>query len=660
MTTKQATVIFQPSGRRGQVPLGISLLEASRRLGADIEALCGEQKICGKCKVRIETGRFEKYGITSGPENAGPWQDGEGQSISLEDRAAGLRLACTATVQGDLLIHVPEESRAGKQVVSKAPRPIAIDLDPAVRTLAVTVPAASMQNQTADLERLCQILKTDHGLNDLRIDLPALRALSTALRADRGKVTVSLWQDREIIRVRHGNATTCFGMAIDIGTTTIAGYLCDLRTGDVVATASMMNPQVKFGEDVMSRITYHMNHADGLQQMRAVLVDGLNRLVENALAEASEIDGLSLEPEDIEDVAVCGNTTMQHILCQLDPEALGVIPFTPAHHRSLTIKARDLGIRVHPAANLFVLPNPAGFVGGDCMGVILAVAPHQSNQLQLIIDIGTNGELVLGSSKRLLATSCATGPALEGAQIEFGMRAAPGAIERVKIDPGTYRIDYKVVGRDAWRSYSRPEQMQTRGICGSGILDVLAELYRAGIVLKSGAFNAGHPSERLRKNEQTDIWEFVLAPSVETSIGRDVVITQIDIRQIQLAKAAIYTGCKIMLRRLKAERPDCVKIAGAFGNHVDRTLALVTGLFPDCAVECVSAVGNAAGDGCRAALLDRKKRLEADRIVGQVEYVELTGEEDFQMLLMEATQIPHMTDLFPNLINLVPPEILNQ
>lgn len=642
------------------MPLGISLLEASRRIGADVEALCGEQQICGKCKVRIETGRFEKYGITSGLENASPWQDGEGNFISAKERTDGLRLACTATVKGDLLVFVPDESRAGKQVVSKMPRPIAIDLDPAVKTVMIRVSEASLEEPSADFERVCRVLQSNHGLSDLTIDLQTLRELPGALRSDRGRVTISIWQDREIIRVRPGDTTASYGMAIDIGTTTMAGYLCDLQTGEVIATASMMNPQVTFGEDVMSRITYHMNHTDGLQQMGKVLVEGLNQLIASAAADAGDNRGGPISPEDIEDLTVCGNTAMMHILCQLDPGALGVIPFTPVHHRSLDIKMRDLGLHINPAAYLYVLPNPAGFVGGDSMGVILAEAPHKSETLQLIIDIGTNGELILGNSEKLISTSCATGPAFEGAQIEFGMRAAPGAIERVRIDPQSHRVDYKVVGRDAWRGFSKPEEMQTRGICGSGILDVMAELYKAGIVKKSGAFDPQHPSDRLRKNKQTGMREFVLARAAETTIGRDVVITQKDIRQIQLAKAAIYTGCKMLLRQMQVDRPEAVKIAGAFGNHVDRTLALVTGLFPDCPVERVTAVGNAAGDGCRLALLSRKKRAEAERIARRVEYIELTLEKDFQQQLVEATQIPHMTDPFPSIKGIVPVEILNQ
>jgi uncharacterized 2Fe-2S/4Fe-4S cluster protein (DUF4445 family) len=658
MQTREAIVVFQPSGRHGHVPLGITILEAARRIGADIEGLCGERQVCGKCKVRIETGVSEPLAVASAPRHAGPWHPVEDERIDAGEKAAGMRLACVATVQGDLLVHVPEASRAGRPVAGKAARPMAINCDPAVRSYPVTVSEATLADPAADWERLGRALAAVHGLNGLSVDLYALRALPAAVRGAAGQVTVTVWQGREVVGIRAGTVAAAFGLAVDLGTTTVAGYLCDLATAEVVATAAILNPQVTFGEDVLSRIAYANSHPDGLQRINRALVDGLNRLIAQVAAAAGAARGAAVTPEDIDDLALCGNTAMQHILLQTDPRALGEIPFTPVNHRSLDIKARDLGLRINPSAYLFVLPAPAAFVGGDNVGVVLAEAPHKKDRLQLIIDIGTNGEIVLGNREKLISTSCATGPALEGAQIQDGMRAAPGAIERVRIDPAGGTVDYKVVGRDAWRSGSRPADMQVRGICGSGVIDAVAELYRSGIVTKSGAFASPPRSERQRATARTGMQEFVLAWAGETGIGRDVVITQKDIRQIQLAKAAVYTGCKFLLRRFKVERPDEIKIAGAFGAHLDRTLALVLGLFPDCPVDCVDVVGNAAGDGCRAALLDRKKREEADRIARQVEYVELTLEPDFQRELIAATQIPHMTDAFPHLDGIVPGKIL--
>lgn len=678
MQEDQAQVIFQPSGRRGEVPRGITVIEASRRLGVDIETLCGEKKVCGKCKVRIEEGRFEKYGIDSRRTHVSPWQSEEEKFVSATEKEAGFRLGCVAQVTGDLLVFVPEESRAGKQVVSKAARDIPIEHNPAVKLYPVALDPPSFQEPTGDFERLCRELEKQHGLKDLRIDIHALRRLPSALREGEWQVTVSVWMDREIIRVRPGQCTDSYGLAIDIGTTTVAGYFCNLSTMAVVDTVSLMNPQCKYGEDVMSRITYHMMNDDGLERMSGDIVEGLNWMVDKAVEgtyppkkkvkgapdqlEEVPVEGrtyLRLTREDIEDVTIGCNTAMHHILLKLDPEYVGRSPFPPVIHHSLDIKARDLGLKINPAANVFVLPNEAGFVGADNVGVLVAEAPHEAREIQLIIDIGTNGELVLGNRDKLISSSCATGPALEGAQIAFGMRAAPGAIERIQIDPETHEVDYKVIGREAWRSYSEPAEMKAKGICGSGILDVLAELFRAGIVGTSGAFNKkNQKSNRFRRHPETGLAEFVLAWSEETSIGKEIVITQKDVRQIQLAKGALYAGCKLMLQRLGIEKVDRVKIAGAFGTHVDREKALIMGLFPDCEIEKIESVGNAAGDGCRIALLNRAQRVQADWIARNVEYIELTVEKNFQREFMEAMQLPHMSDEFPHLVGLVSAEIL--
>lgn len=662
-----AMVIFQPSGRRGTVAKGLNLIEASRLLGVDIETLCGEKKVCGKCKVRIEEGMFEKYGIVSKRSHVSPWQVEEEKHINAAERQAGYRLGCMTRIEGDLLVFVPEESRAGKQIVSKAARSIAIEHDPAVRKYVLTLAPPTIDNPTADFERLCQALAEQHDLHHLRIDLHALRQLPLALRQGEWQVTITVWDEQEIIRVQPGAVTTSYGIAIDVGTTTVAGYVCNLQTMEVMSTVSLMNPQCKYGEDVMARITYHMTTPGGLTRMSDDIIEGINWLVNQVAGEAapaekgSVVPGLSLHREDIEEITICCNTVMHHILLHLDPCPVGVAPFPPVIHQGLNVKARDLGIRVNPAANVFFLPNQAGFVGGDNTGVLLAEEPHNNDEVQLIIDIGTNGELVLGNRERLLSSSCATGPALEGAQLQFGMRAAPGAIERIAIDPETHEVDYRVIGREAWRSTSQPAEMKAKGICGSGVLDVLAELYRAGVIGKSGMFHKkGQQSNRFRRNPENNQPEFVLAWAEETSIGKDIVITQKDIRQIQLAKGALYAGCKIMTRRLGVERIDRVKIAGAFGTHIDREKALIIGLFPDCAIEQIASVGNAAGDGARIALLNRVKRKEADFLARNVEYIELTMEADFQTQFMEAMQLPHMRDAFPNLCGLVPAAILNQ
>jgi uncharacterized 2Fe-2S/4Fe-4S cluster protein (DUF4445 family) len=692
MEEDKALVIFQPSGRRGEVPKGITLIEASRLLGVDIEALCGEKKVCGKCLVRIEEGYFEKDNIQSSMSHLSPWQKEEGKFITAQGKEQGHRLACCAKVQGNVLVFVPEESRAGKQVVSKAARDINITHNPALRLYYVEVEKPSFEEPTADFERICEALEREHTLKDLKVDIMALRKVSAALRKGNWKVTVSVWNDEEIINIRPGKVEDYYGMAIDIGTTTVAGYLCNLRTMEVLDTVSMMNPQCKYGEDVMARITYHLTTADGLKRMSDDIIEGLNSLVEKAVqathppkkkkkkAESEAVDWseempedwveeeqieegktyLRLAKEDIEDITIGCNTAMHHILLQLEPEYVSKAPFPPVNHCPLDIRARDLGININPSSNIFVLPNEAGFVGADNVGVLLAEEPYKKDELQLIIDIGTNGELVLGNKKKLISSSCATGPALEGAQLAFGMRAAPGAIERIKVDPETHEVDYKVIGREAWRAYSKPEEMKAKGICGSGILDLLSELYISGVINKAGMFSEEQKSDRYRLNPDTGQPEFVLAWAEETSISKDVVVTQKDVRQIQLGKGALYTGCKLMMRRMGVDKVDKVKIAGAFGTHVDRTKALIMGLFPDCQVDKILAVGNAAGDGCRAALLDRKKRIEAKWVSRNVEYIELTVEEDFEKQFMQAMQIPHMKDSFEHLEGIVPSEILHQ
>jgi uncharacterized 2Fe-2S/4Fe-4S cluster protein (DUF4445 family) len=645
----------------------MTVLDASRQLGVDIESLCGGKKLCGKCKVRIEEGVFENYGIQSAKNHAGKWLTEEENFITPEQRDEGYRLGCCATVQGDLLVFVPEESRAGKQVVSKEARDIPIAWNPAVKYYYVQVPEPTLERPTGDLERLLEQLNIQHGLTGVTIDYRCLLSLPDRLRKADGKLTIALWMDKEIIRLLPGNHEHYYGIAVDVGTTTVAAYLCDLATMEVVTTVSMMNPQCTYGEDVMSRITYHMTHDDGLERMNTDIIAGLNTLIAQACTvshqpekENPESAYLCLDPSDLMDMTIVGNTAMHHILLKLSTQYLGVAPFPPVIHQSLNIKATDLGITINPSSYVHVLPTEAGFVGADNVGVLIAEEPYRSEQIQLIIDIGTNGELVLGNKHQLISASCATGPAFEGAQISFGMRAAPGAIERIKIDPHSHEVDYKVIGREAWKSYSKPQEMRAKGICGSGILDALAELYRAGVILKSGRFNPSKKSNRYRRKRDTSQPEFVIAWTEETTIGTDIVITQKDVRQIQLAKGAVYAGCKLMMRRMGIDQVDVVKIAGAFGTHVAPEKALIMGLFPDCEITKIVSVGNAAGDGARAALLNRGKREEARWVSRNVEYIELTMEQDFQQEFMEALQLPHMSDEFPHLKGIVADEILEQ
>jgi uncharacterized 2Fe-2S/4Fe-4S cluster protein (DUF4445 family) len=654
LTKRKLRVVFQPSGRRGRVEGGKTLLEASRELGVDIESICGGKQLCGKCKVKVERRDLHGPDTPRGFSHVSDWQPSEDRFIDAKEKAKGYRLACAARLRGDVLAFVPEESRAGKQVIRKAARDIEIKHNPAVKQYYVELSKPSLDDPIGDFERLAQKISETYGLKGLAIDYFSLLELPGILRIGNWKVTVAVWNNREIVRVQPGRVEECWGIAVDIGTTTVAVYLCSLKTGKVHTIESMMNPQVTYGEDVMSRITYSVAHPDkGLQEMSNVIIEGLNGLI----VQAGEKTGIG--HEDIVDMTLVGNTTMHHLLLKIDPQHIGSSPFTPAVHKSMDIKARDLGIRINRSSYVHILPVEAGFVGPDNVGVLICEEPYRKGETQLIIDIGTNGELVLGNNRRLISASCATGPALEGAQITFGMRAAPGAIERIRIDAETFEVNYKVIGKEEWSQYSAPIEMEAKGICGSGILDLLGELYRTGIVKGTGAFNRDLEIPRLRSNSDGTA-EFVIAWTEETSIGKDIVVTQKDIRQIQLAKAAIYAGAKLMMQHLGIDHADRVLIAGAFGNYVDREEALIIGMLPDISPEKIISVGNAAGDGARIALLNREKREEADRVAQEVEYMELTTQEGFQDEFVAALNIPHSRDPFPHLKGIVSDDILNQ
>ena len=645
---KKHKVIFQPSGSRGKVAEGKTLLEAAQSLGVDIEGLCGNKKVCGKCKVRIEEGYFEKDNIESGMSHLSPIIDDEKKHIKPED-GPGIRLACTAEILGDVKVFVPERSRAGKQVVRKAAKELSIALDPAVRKYNIDlVPPKLHDMTTGDNERVMKFLEEDYGLKELVFDYTVLKDLQDILRKGDWKATVTIWMDREIIKVEPGFEDACYGLAVDIGTTTCVGYLTDLNTGKVVNTESMMNPQVPYGEDVMSRITYAMTNDEGLETMHRAIIDGLNEIIEKV------VSGINKDAPDpgfvIDDLTIVFNTAMHHIFLDLNPVYIGRSPFIPAVQNSMDIKARDIGLRINPAAYIHVLPLEAGFVGADNVGVLIAEEQYNQDEMVLVIDIGTNGELLLGNRNKVCSTSCATGPAFEGAQIKFGMRAAPGAIEIVQIDPDTKEPKYKVIGKTEW--HTDLEKVDTKGICGSGIIEVVAEMFKAGIIDKSGRFAKDLETPRVR-NGADGRPEYVLAWAKETSINADVTITQADVRALQLAKGALYAGTKLMMKRLGSKHLDRVVLAGAFGSHISREASLTLGMFPDCNIDKVYAVGNAAGDGARMALLNREKRIEANKRARWVEFIEIATDPTFEKEFMQAMHIPHMKDKFPNLKELL-------
>ena len=1135
---QKCMVIFQPSGRRGYIDEYTTLKEASISLGVEIEGVCGEKAICGKCKVRIEEGVFEKYGISSSREHLSPMGPTERKFFNLQQERGGYRLACQARILGDVVVFVPEESRLGKQVVRKEAREIEIEVKPAVKKYYVELAKATLKDTLGDWERLKAELSGKFDLTNPAIDYQVLLTLQDVVRQGDWKVTASVWQGKEVIKVEPGLVEEGYGLAVDVGTTTLAGYLCNLTDGKVITTASMMNPQVIYGEDVMSRITYTMSHEDGLERLNQAILDGINGIAEEAAAQAG------IKRQDIVDMTIVGNTCMHHLLLNIDPKYIGRSPFPPALHHSLDIKARDLGlkvlpevelgekggappcqvacpagvnaqdylyliaqgkyhealelvriaipfagvcgricthpcemecergkfdeplsirslhrfvadyelkmgrekatpiertkqdrvavigsgpaglacaydlvklgypvtvfeaapkaggllrygipqyrlpteildneisyieelgveiktnspvedftgifiqgykaiflatgagtsqkmaipneevegiihaldflgqvnpmetaevgervavigggnaavdaarvakrlgakevliiyrrsrkemtaiktevdeaeregvklcfltapvkvltsdgrlrglqcihtelgepddsgrqrpipiedsefnidvdsaiiaigqtvdktalareieytsrgtflvdpvtlqtnlegvfaggdvvsgpsdvitaiaagkeaaisielylegldlkearpaplkkvedvpkeglekearkavpvlepekrdgfaevescfteemaiqeskrclncgiyaeiakpegierrdlgIKISPGACVHILPIEAGFVGADNVAVLIAETPYQQDNMALVIDIGTNGELVLGNRQRLISCSCATGPAFEGAEIRHGMRAAPGTIEKIEIDKDTKEVRFKVIGNEGWNTDL--EDVRAKGICGSGIVDAVPQMFMAGIIDHTGRFNKDLKSPRFRVKEGQP--EFVIARANETSIGQDIVVCQDDVRNIQLAKAAMYAGAKIMMHHLGINKLDKVILAGAFGSYIDKESAACLGLFPDCDLEKIYAVGNAAGDGARVALLNVDKRKEADKVARQVEYVELTVEPDFDKIFGQAMWLPHMKDTFPHLSHLL-------
>jgi uncharacterized 2Fe-2S/4Fe-4S cluster protein (DUF4445 family) len=643
-----------PSGRRGYVAEGATVLDAARELGVGIESICSGRLTCGKCKVRVEEGHFAKHAITSAGDHLTPVGSDERELLHAM-HAGDCRLSCTAQVTGDVLIYVPEESRAHKQVIRKAATDRVIDIDPAVRQVYVQVEEAALGEHRGDWRRLQDALAREAGLTDLTIDLFALRKLQPALRQAKRALTVLVWNDCEVIEIRPGYEEGIYGIAVDIGSTTVAMYLCDLRTGAVLATESAMNPQISYGEDLMSRVSYVMMNDDGTEKMHDAIIKALNKLA----GQAAHTAGLKVR--DIHELVVAGNTTMIHLFLGIDPRELGGTPFPLANRDAMDIKARDLGLRLHPAANVHVLPSEAGHVGADNVAVLLAEEPHRQDEIELIVDVGTNAEIVLGNREWLMSASSPTGPAFEGAQISAGMRAAPGAIERVRIDRATGRANFRVIGDERWADdwevtapsviAGKPEYLAA-GICGSGIIEVVAELFLAGILQADGRFNATHPTDRL-------VWEgrrgaYILATPDKTANGQPLYVTQDDVRAIQLAKAALYAGAKIMMKRAGIEQVDRVVLAGAFGSYIDPLYALVLGLIPDCDPQRITAVGNAAGDGARIALLNRARRREAMELAHGVRYVETAVAADFQDEFVDAIHIPHVRDPYPHLADILP------
>jgi len=629
-----ALVVFLPSGKRGRFPLGTPLLQAARELGVDIDSVCGGRGICGRCQVVVAAGEFAKHGVRSGESSVTAPAEVEARSTRRKVLKAGQRLSCQAKVCSDVVVDVPPSSQVHRQVVRKAAEVREIDLNPLVRLHYVEVREPDMHDPSGDLRRLSEALEREWQLTGLGIELSVLRALQATLRAGEWKVTAAVQAGRQIIGLWPGFHERALGMAVDVGSTTIAAHLCDLATGEVVASSGMMNPQIRFGEDLMSRVSYAMMNPGGAEQMTLAVRAALSDLARDVAGEAGAV------PQDILALTLVGNPIMHHLVLGLDPTELGGAPFALATDQAIEQPAAALGIEVHPNAQVYVLPCIAGHVGADTAGMVLAERPDLGDPVTLLVDVGTNAEIVLGNRARLLACSSPTGPAFEGAQISCGQRAAPGAIERVRIDPVTLEPRFKVIGCDLWSDdpefAEATKSTGVTGICGSGIIEVIAEMYLSGVINQDGVVDGSFAarSDRIEPADRT--FSYVLHRGAVT-----LAITQTDVRAIQLAKAALYAGVRLLMEELGIERVDRIRLAGAFGAHIDTKYAMVLGMIPDCDLAQVASAGNAAGTGARIALLDTHSRAVIEQLVRRVEKIETAIEPRFQAHFVEAMAIPH-------------------
>jgi len=626
---EKSRVIFHPEGKRLDITLGKTLLDAAGKLGLDIQSLCGGRGICGKCRVIIRRGMGALSPIT----------EAEKRFLSESEIEDGFRLACQAVVkdQDTIIVEVPQQSRVGQQRLLLKGLERRVKLSPSIRKLIINLEKPSLLDVKSDASRLLEAIKDETG-QKLEIDYETLKAIPHVVREGNWTVTAITWMNRELISVKPGKHTqSLYGLAVDIGTTKLAAYLLNLDTGEIAATVSMMNPQIPYGEDVISRISYIIRDKKNLEKLHNIIVNGINDLIEEACKEAG------IKVENIYDMTIVGNTAMHHIFLGISPKYLSLSPYPAVLQSPINIKARELGVNINRGAYVHALPSIAGFVGADAVADAIATEIHKSEDIAMLIDIGTNTEVILGHKERLLSCSCASGPAFEGAHIKHGMRAATGAIEHVWIDSKTLEVGYKTI-----------DNVKPSGLCGSAIVDVVAEMLKAGIIAPEGNFNQDLETPRLRKNEKK--FEFVIAWGNETSTGNDIVVTQNDIREVQLAKAAIYTGTSILMKHMNINSQDIQKIfiAGAFGNYIDPQSAKTIGMFPDIPLKNVQFVGNTAGSGARMALLSTEIRKLAEKVAEQIEYIELGADSDFQSEFIKATYLPHKeVERFPNVMKLL-------
>jgi len=591
-------VTFKPLGQKIECTQGTPLSEVAREAGVRLRSVCGGKGLCGKCKVKVTAGEVS------------PLTGAEREHLSKEEIADGNRLVCQVLVLSDIAVYVPPESLSISQKLQLAGAEVEVPFEPVVEECLVALEPPSIGDAQSDFERLAQALQNQQRKAVITADLIALKKIPALLRENNWKIRVSV-RNGEVVDVRPLNKSP-FGLAVDLGTTKIAAYLIDLEDGNTLASDGIENPQIAFGEDVITRISYAMEHG-GITLQQAV-IEGLNQLIAK----------LCPEPERIVEITLVGNTVMHHLFLGLPVKQLGVAPYLPAVQGSLDVKARDIGLNTAPGAYVHLLPNVAGFIGADHTAMILATGIYKTDKTVLGLDIGTNTEVVLAHQGKLMSTSCASGPAFEGGHISCGMRAVRGAIEKVEIQESQVIVQTL-------------QDAPPIGLCGSGVLDAVAELCRTGAVNKLGRLGNG-PGVR----EHGSAREFVLVSADKSGTGKEITLTQKDISEVQLAKAAVRTGIEALLHEMNItwEEIEEVVIAGGFGTAINPSSAIAIGMFPPLPLERFREAGNAAGTGARLALLSMSQREKAEEIARRISYLELMTKPDFSIQFSRALFFP--------------------
>ena len=653
-------IVFTPSGLDGTVESGITVLDAARKLGADIDSVCGGRGICGRCQITPSFGSFSKWGIDAVESSLSERSEGEINYKGKRALVEGNRLGCMAKVCGDMVIDVPAMSQVHRQIVRKDLDLGVIVVDPTFSLFYIAVTPSELGDDVTASQVIRDAIAQQHNIARPTISNTALAQVNRAIDKGDGGATIAIKRSEvdgvagNIVAAWPGFVETMFGIAVDIGSTTVAGHLIDLTTGEVMSSSGVMNPQIRFGEDLMSRVSYVMMNKGGEKELTTVIRNAINELV-HELADKADIT-----PDKILEVVMVGNPIMHHILLGIDPTPLGAAPFVLATSEATFGAAEELDIHL-PNASFYVGPCIAGHVGADTAAAILSEGPHRGSSMQLLIDVGTNAEIVLGDTTRQFAASSPTGPAFEGAQLSCGQRATAGAIEKVRIDPVTFEPRFRAIGIDMWSDepgFSEAVQdTPVTGVCGSGIIEVIAEMYLAGIISQDGVVQGSLVDKSPRVVADDRTFSYLLYENGDTKLF----ITQNDIRAIQLAKAALRAGIDLLVEHAGSPEVHDIRLAGAFGAHIDPTYAMVLGLVPDCPLPGVRSVGNSAGTGAAKALLSRAQRREMEHTVTHVTKIETATEPRFQDLFVAAMAFPHAYAPTPNLSTLVtlPPRIEN-